>query len=178
MLKKDYKNYDYINVSVKKSRAQALTDMYAAFSWEETSREEHRLYDDVFNLSFRRPHAMANKDELQFLQVCAESEFNSIDMLENHKHASSASIGGIFGLAGCALFACGIAVVCLFQTIMYLISGCLLAASGVALGALTAATARTLFKGEEARCIEQCAKHRQNIRDICAQVKLLTERGK
>lgn len=177
MTNRDYKNYDYLNVSVKKSRVQALVDMYTAFLWEEIEREEHDWYDDILNITFRRAHAVPGKDELQFLQVCAESEFNRIDKLLHTKHFASAAFGIPFGLAGCLLLICGIVVACLFRTTLFIVSGCLLAVSGAAIVTLTAIAARVLFKGEKARCEEQCERHKKIISDICLRVNTLTGNG-
>lgn len=176
--KTDYKNYDYIDVSVKNSRAQEFLDMYETFGWEEISREARGGYDDVLNVSFRRPHAVPAKDELQFLQVCAENEFNLMDKLENVRHAEPLTVGICFGGIGCALIAVGLTLAIILNTVAFIVAGCVLSACGLGLAVLAAVAARTLMKSGEKRCAEQCAIHEKNIRDICAQVLSLRENGR
>ncbi|MBD5632517.1 MAG: hypothetical protein HDP34_04740 [Clostridia bacterium] len=175
MEKKDYKKYDYINVSVKEKRAEELEEMYSAFLWEQTACEEHSRYYDIYNYTFRRPKKIQNKDDLQYLQVGAEKIFNKMDKLSREKHAFSSVFGLTMGILGVALIAGGITLLCLFSTLLYIISAVLFIVAGVAVCVLGAVVARKLFIRENNRYkIVYSADERQII-EICKQAMALTE---
>lgn len=150
---KDYKNYDYISVSVKEKQAEELEQTYAAFLWERVSREEHKRYSDIQNFVFRRPHKIKNKDELQFLQVAAEEELNARDKLERNKHARSTASGLVFGLFGTALIIIGVLLILLaveFDKVAPIVGGIIAALAGIAVCACTAVVSIRIFKKENA----------------------------
>jgi Flp pilus assembly protein TadB len=90
--KKDYWQYDYIDLTSKIKSADELSKSYAVFGWEEIERYADKLYVDVVHLSFRRPHKIQNKDDLQYLQVTYERLFNERAVYEYKKHERSSLI--------------------------------------------------------------------------------------
>lgn len=175
MEKKDYKTYDYINVSVKEKRAEELEKMYSAFLWEQTACEEHSRYYDIYNYTFRRPRKIKNKDDLQYLQVGAEKIFNKMDKLSREKHALSTIFGLTMGLSGLAAIAGGITLLCLFSGLLYIISAVLFIVAGVAVCVFGALIARKLYIKENERFDMVYAADERRIIEICTQAMALTE---
>ena len=66
---KDHNNYDYLAVSVKSDQLSRILHCYRALGWTEIKTEEDRQYYDMNYVRLRRPHRIANKDRLQYLQV-------------------------------------------------------------------------------------------------------------
>ncbi len=109
MQERDYKNYDYIDVLVKKQNQQEIIDAYSSFLWENIGNKEDTRYNDVVNLSFKRDIKVLNKDRLAFLQVCYESALNKKAEIKSKKHSKSIALIcnlAFFSLAG--LFLVGV----------------------------------------------------------------------
>lgn len=118
----DYKNYDALRVSVKERHVDELISAYRAFGWSPTEMKGDEVYDDVIDMSFVRPHNVANKDELQYLQVCAEMEINKRDKLSRKKHSRSSTVGLALGAMGVALVVLGV-YLAIVGTALYLVFG-------------------------------------------------------
>ena len=89
MIDKDYQNFDYLDIIVKKVSENEIENAYLSFLWEKTDKKEDKRYIDVVHLSFRRPHKIKNKDRLQLLQVYYEYALNSRAQLSIKKHSKS-----------------------------------------------------------------------------------------
>lgn len=172
-ISKDYKNYDYISVSVKEKQAEELEQTYAAFSWECVTREEHKRYSDIVNYTFRRPHKIKNKDELQFLQVAAEEELNARDKRERNKHARSTAFGLIFGIAGVALILSGLALAVQLGGAGAIVCGILLALAGIAACVCFAFASIKIFKKENAEYEIKTEKSVETSRELLLKAKSL-----
>lgn len=125
----DYKNYDALRVSVKERHVDELISAYRAFGWAPTEMKGDEVYDDVIDMSFVRPHNVENKDDLQYLQVCAEMEINKRDKLSRKKHSRSSSVGLVLGISGVALIVFGI-YLALVGSALYVVSGAALGVLG------------------------------------------------
>lgn len=99
-MEKDYKNYDYLSVSVKSDQLSRILQCYRALGWTEIKTEEDRQYYDMNYVRLRRPHKIRNKDRLQYLQVRMESSINSLVAITNRAHIKSNAVAIL-----CALFA-------------------------------------------------------------------------
>lgn len=101
---KDYSNYDYITLTVKKDKAEEVITSYGAFRWEEMNRVSDKVYGDIIHVTFKRVHNIHDKDVLQYLQVLYESRLNEWSLLDNRKHYKSSIISSVIGLFIVLLF--------------------------------------------------------------------------
>lgn len=101
---KDYKNYDYLSVSVKSDQLSRILQCYRALGWTEIKTEEDRQYYDMNYVRLRRPHKLPNKDRLQYLQVRMESSINSLVVIAKHAHVKS-NVVVFFGVFAVLAFA-------------------------------------------------------------------------
>ena len=53
-INKDYWNYDYLDLTVKKDKVDELISTYNAFRWEQTDMWWDKQYSDIIHLSFKR----------------------------------------------------------------------------------------------------------------------------
>lgn len=89
---KDYWNYDYIDLSVKTDRVEEVVLAYNNLGWQEIERYADKQYKDVLHLSFKREHKLADKDELQYLQVSYERLINKRNTREFKMHDKSSIV--------------------------------------------------------------------------------------
>lgn len=169
---KDYKNYDYIEVSVKEKHSLELEKTYLAFSWERVSCEGHKRYYDLVNYTFRRPHLVDKKDELQYLQVCAERELNERDKLESRKHAASTILGLTTGVLGALFFLLGIFLAIKFST-KILVLGIVFAVLGAGILVGGAFAVNKTIKKENARFRRETERSLKKTDEILSRAKAL-----
>ncbi len=105
---KDHNNYDYLAVSVKSDQLSRILHCYRALGWTEIKTEEDRQYYDMNYVRLRRPHRIANKDRLQYLQVRMENSINSLVAITNRAHIKSNGIAAAGTLATLAIAALGL----------------------------------------------------------------------
>ncbi len=105
---RDYNNYDYLSVSVKSDQLGRILQGYRALGWTEEKTEDDRQYYDMKYVRLRRPHKIANKDRLQYLQVRMERSINSLVEITKRAHLRSTSLGALLFLAAAASLACGL----------------------------------------------------------------------
>ena len=53
-INKDYWNYDYLDLTVKKDKVDELISTYNSFRWEQTDMWWDKQYSDIIHLSFKR----------------------------------------------------------------------------------------------------------------------------
>ena len=86
---KDYTNFDYITIYVKKNMIDAVRKNYEILGWQILEEKENDNYEDIIDVTFFRPHKIENKDDLQILQVYTEDRLNKLAKLERDKYAKS-----------------------------------------------------------------------------------------
>lgn len=74
----DYDKYDYFVATIKTDRLEQITSYYKMFKWTMLESHDDRRYGDIEHITFYRQNKLANKDRLQYLQVCMEAELNNI----------------------------------------------------------------------------------------------------
>lgn len=100
--------YDELSVTVKSDRAEEITVYYSSLGWQKAEEEGSRRYFNEINLSFRRPHYVENKDDLQLLQVYLDNSLNGLSKLTVSPCPLTISLGITFGLIFSALVALGV----------------------------------------------------------------------
>lgn len=124
---KDYSNYDYITLTVKKDKAEEVITSYGAFRWEEINRVSDKVYGDIIHVTFKRVHNIHDKDALQYLQVLYESRLNERSLLDNRKHHKSSIISSVIGLFTMLLFCLSLSLIFFVENLIACIfSGALL----------------------------------------------------
>lgn len=110
---KDINRYDYLFVSVKTDSEEEMVARYKKFGWELTKRSDDKHFSDIAVINLRRPHAILNKDRLQYLQVGMETAVNDLSKYKQKKHAFSLALGITLGVFACAMLAGGIVLIVL-----------------------------------------------------------------
>lgn len=92
-MERDYNKYDYQTIVAKIEKANRLIEDYASFGWKKIEECPHSIYENLIEITFEREHKIANKDDMQFLQVNYEYYINQIGRLERKKHKKSVIFG-------------------------------------------------------------------------------------
>lgn len=171
----DLHRWDKLTVSIKTERLGRIAPRYRDFAWEETGRAEHERFDNVTNVSFRRPHKIAHKDRLQFLQVGMEITMNAYSRAEQKKYAATAAFALTAEIAACALTAGGIVLAVLLRAAWAAALGCAAAAAGAAGAALCVPRILRLKAKDERRFAALAKETEKTIGEICAEARALTE---
>ena len=113
---RDYNNYDYLAVSVKSDQLNRILHCYRALGWTEVKTVDDREYYNMKYVRLRRPHKIANKDRLQYLQVRMEGAINSLVEMVNRAHLKSNAAAGGLGLLAAGLIALAVWLVIYFTS--------------------------------------------------------------
>lgn len=113
---RDYNNYDYLAVSVKSDQLNRILHCYRALGWTEVKTVDDREYYNMKYVRLRRPHKIANKDRLQYLQVRMEGAINSLVEIVNRAHLKSNAAAGGLGLLATGLIALAVWLVIYFTS--------------------------------------------------------------
>lgn len=113
---RDYNNYDYLAVSVKSDQLNRILHCYRALGWTEVKTVDDREYYNMKYVRLRRPHKIANKDRLQYLQVRMEGAINSLVEIVNRAHLKSNAAAGGLGLLAAGLIALAVWLVMYFTS--------------------------------------------------------------
>lgn len=113
---RDYNNYDYLAVLVKSDQLNRILHCYRALGWTEVKTVDDREYYNMKYVRLRRPHKIANKDRLQYLQVRMEGAINSLVEIVNRAHLKSNAAAGGLGLLAAGLIALAVWLVIYFTS--------------------------------------------------------------
>ncbi|MBQ7880974.1 MAG: hypothetical protein IJ358_03950 [Clostridia bacterium] len=144
----NYKDYDTLTLYVKKNKLKEIIENYQIFGWELVKEQENDRYEDIVDLTFTRPHKIANKDELQLQQVYMEEKLNELGKLERHKHSKTTSIGLCFGTLALAFIIIGVLVALKTNSVTGLVGGIVVAIVGVLLIVVECIILFKLYKNE------------------------------
>lgn len=120
---KDHDNYDYLSVSLKRAYADMIMKCYLALGWEDVHTEADKDYADMKYVLFSRPHAIANKDRLQYIQVRMENVLNRASERSIKKHRKSTALAVLFGILGLVFTAAGLCLALILQAFIAQICG-------------------------------------------------------
>ncbi len=177
MQEKDYNNYDYIDVIVKKQNKKEIISAYSSFLWEKTEEKEDRRYNDVIHLSFRRDVKIQNKDRLTYLQVYYETALNKKAEIKFKKHSRSISAicnVAFFSLAG--LLGIGVFIY-FYKTFLSIVLGSILALMVLTLDVLAIKGIKKRFLGERKDFSHKMQMIDKEIKEILSSVNVLTKKG-
>ncbi len=176
MQEKDYKNYDYLDIIVKKKSEQELVGAYTSFLWQKIGSKEDRRYNDVVHLSFCRPHKLKNKDRLQLLQVYYESALNNMADLQTKKHSKSRrKIIGLTLFSALFLFGVGVFIY-LTKNLLSIILGAVFALGVIGYSLLLIGKIKKLFIKENKIFTEKQNGIEKEKQRILIEVNLLTKK--
>lgn len=166
--------YDHMSLDVKRGKAEKFRRSCEDFGWQQVERRADRRYADIVHLRFRRPHAIANKDALQLLQVRLEIAWNTIGRCESALSARTAAFAVVGGIAAACLLAAGVTLLCLFWPALWAkAAGGALGCAG-ALGCIGALLlCRRIFGKNRRACRENIEAARAQIGRLCAQARAL-----
>ncbi|MBP3619892.1 MAG: hypothetical protein J6J24_04450 [Clostridia bacterium] len=102
------KDKDFLHLYVKSGKTKEIIKLYKLFGWELLEQSDNKNYEDIVDLSFSRPHQIANKDELQLYQVHLEENLNNSARNERLKHSKTTALALVFGPIGLALITLGL----------------------------------------------------------------------
>ena len=179
MLKaKDYENYDYIEIIVKKDNVDEVVSSYGEFLWQEISRKEDRRYSDVIHVSFYRAHNIKNKDRLQLLQVYYEFALNDrAELFEKKHHKSRAGICNLVFFTIALLV--GIwSLIFYFKTPLVFGGGIFLTLVVLFFAGFFGAKLKRLYKRETERFKIKDQEQKSKIDDVINEVKVLANSSK
>jgi Flp pilus assembly protein TadB len=114
-MQRDYNNFDYLSISVKIDELDKILYCYKVLGWKERKREDDRDEEDMKYIALFRPHAIANKDRLQYLQVRMESLLNSFASIRAKCYTKSTLAAVITGICAYLFLACGLCLLFLFD---------------------------------------------------------------
>lgn len=173
---RDYENFDYLYITVKKNRLERLKTHYRELGWEDTEMKEDARYDDITHISLRRPHKIENKDALQLLQVYLEAAWNKIGKLENNPRPKTLIFGLGIGLLSAALLIAGICLIFLPQLRTLIAWGAMLSALGIIAAGLCLSFTIVLFRREGKRSAKDLEAAKREIAAVCLRARALTQK--
>ncbi len=127
----DFKNYDYLTVTLKNRGASELIRYYKMLGWQVINQLPDGTYEDITHCIMRRPHKIANKDKLQFLQVRVETEVNKMAQFAYDRRKLSRAFSIVSAILALLSVAMGVAFIIIFNGIAWGLGGVALIALGV-----------------------------------------------
>ena len=176
MKEKDIKNFDYLDIIVKKISEDEIVDAYSAFLWEKIDKKEDERYNDVVHLSFRRPHKIQNKDRLQLLEVYYQSALELRAGLEIKKHSKSkVNLANLIFFSAIFIFGVGVFIY-LNKTLLSVILGSVFALFVLSGAIFLASKIKKLFIKENNIYLEKLRKINDEINGILSEANALTKK--
>ena len=166
--------YDHMSLDVKRGKAEKFRRSCEDFGWQQVERRADRRYADIVHLRFRRPHAIANKDALQLLQVRLEIAWNTIGRCESALSARTAAFAVVGGIAAACLVEVGVALFCMCWPALWVKAAGGAGGCAGALGCIGALLlCRRIFGKNRRACRENIEAARAQIGRLCAQARAL-----
>ena len=175
MIEKNYKEFDYMSLTVKKDKYEEVISSYEIFGWKVLETKQHKSYENLLEVEISRPHFIINKAEIQFLQVNMECDLNKKGKIENQKHAKSTSFGLCFGCLGLGLIIGAILMLIKFNTALALILSVLQLVIGGSLLIFSGIALPSMVKEENENYKAKIEELDQNIADYCKKASAFLE---
>lgn len=173
-MNRDFKNYDYLTISVKTAQLDRILECYLSLGWREVKREDDREYCDMKYIALRRPHKVPDKDRLQLLQVRMENNVNAVSAINARKHAKSGAFFAVLLSLALGLLALGLWLFLglkgetssLFGAVSCCLSGALIVAATIVVAAAR--------KPEEASAAKKIAERLKLIESLVLEARALS----
>lgn len=165
---------DRLSITLKKQKRVELIARYEAFGWQVAEEQDDRLYSDLVHLTLCRPHTIAHKDRLQYLQVCMEADVNLLAKKERRRHAGAIALGLFCGLACLIACACGLWLVFTQNSIPLRVAGGLSIAAGLFLAVCTVLAARRCVRRENLAFLKIEAELKRHLASLHREALALT----
>lgn len=146
---KNNREFDTLTIYAKKDKAKEIVEYYKSFCWILTKESPNKLYEDLVDLTFKRPHKIENKDELQLLQVYMEENLNETARLERNKHSKTIALSLSFGVLSIMLLIFGSLFCCNIFANISLVTGIILVVIGAIICIVLSIFLPKLFKKEK-----------------------------
>lgn len=172
-IEKNYKEFDFQTILVKKEKVDDVKNKYNDFGWEVNEIKQHHQFENILEIEFVRNHFIKNKDELQLLQVYLDHDINLLGKLEKNKHSKTTIWGIVLGLIG-GVF-CTASVMSFIKLEMYLsiIFGVLFALFAISIFVVMTIVLLRLAKKEKVVYNTKVQICQNNIEQYCQKAKLL-----
>lgn len=145
----DYNNLDKLDIYAKKEKANEVIECYEAFGWELQENTPNSKYEDTCELSFTRPHKIANKDYLQYNQIEMENILNAKGKLERYKNSKTTTSYLFWGILSALLIALGVLALCRSLALINIIFSTIFFIAGVLTTLVAIFRTITVFKREK-----------------------------
>ena len=165
--KKNFKDFDYQTIVVKKDKADEILKRYECLQWKVVEAREHAQYEDLIEVEIQREHNLKNKDELQLLQIYIENDLNQIAKAERNKHSKTTALGLLFGVFLVCFLASGVTLLCLMQNLTTFIVSPILLGFALGLIVLEAVLLPKIFKKEKIVFSEKLEKYNTQLDLAC-----------
>ncbi|MCD8295139.1 MAG: hypothetical protein LUE27_07865 [Clostridia bacterium] len=173
----DLEEYDHIYVTVRRDKLKDLKVCYEQFGWEEVECQEHKVYDNLLDMTFRRPHKIADKDELQLLQVHLEEALNAVGKYEKAPKRKTRAFVSCLGVLAFLLLAIGLPLGIVSGTASYKVIGYVMAAAGVIIIPMVSVFGVKLWRYENRTYERRLKISRELVIGICHNAVLVRQRG-
>lgn len=161
--------YDYLNVTVRRDKARELVLYYRTFGWEKTAVAIHGVTENLLDMSFRRPHKIENKDELQLLQVYLETALNTVGRLERIPRPRTLAFNLALSLLNAALIVAGLCLALVYDATSCIVTGWILVGLGCAFIVLVVYWTSKLYHIEGLAVRARLKAANTEIEKICAE---------
>lgn len=175
---KDYKNFDYLTLFVKKTKVDGIIKCYKSFGWDIEEKREDEKYDDTLVITFRRTHKIKNKDRLQLLQVRVEAKLNELGRCEKYKLSKSLIFGLSAGIGLILLLSLGIFLMVQQTSVFSQFGGIVITIVASVLFVLMLIKLNQMIKQDNEKFIESVKNINLEINAICDVAKKLVEVNK
>lgn len=163
---------DFITVTGKKQASEHIIKRYGDFGWKLTETKEDKLYGDILHMSFTRPHAIKNKDELQLLQVRLEIAYNNTGKLARKSSHRTLLLATLTVLIVTAFIVGGVFMI-LNGGLLPIIFGSVACALGAVMALAGGISASRILKKDKAKYARLIDREAEKIDELCNRAKAL-----
>ncbi len=163
--------YDNLYVAVRSDKTEDIIYYYRTFGWEKVNEGRRKI--NLVDMSFRRPHRIENKDELQLLQVYLETALNTVGRLERMPRPHTLAFILVSAFFSLGLVAAGLCLKFILASHVYAALGWLFVGLGCVCAAAAAVISVLLYFDEGRTNDSRLQEAKTEIAAVCARAKKL-----